>query len=927
MKSAIFIFIFFSFLVNGSRVLGQTYEVKRKLKDSLTKARTSEERVDALNNLAWEYFDFDDSLAVNYAKEAFQIAEKSDYRRGLKYAYTLLAIGEDAFGNYQQALRYFRLSNEIPSEESIDNTVYNLTQWGNVLSNVGQYDSAALAFDNAIGIAATNNLTTRLSNIYCAYARLSTQRWQNQKALEYLSRVKQIKQDSTAYSRTDFYATCTKVYINILDFENAMLYANKLCAITAKIDDNYHKGMCFLFEADLDYAKGHYEDALNHCFRALWSSRIFNYHLQRAQLYFRIGKIYRKLSDYDLAQSFYFKALAITETSGLQPLNAELYNEIGWNYKDLGNLALATQYVDRAQMIFNSIQDQKGIADSHGTRGAVLFSEKKYKESIEEHRKALVLRKQINFTEGVAASVFNLALNYEALGDLTKALQLQHESLQLKQNVIDKNSVANSYFGIAHVLMQQNRLNEAQAYLEKAVSLSQITNSKLIRRKGYQYFAELFERKHDFQEAVAFRKKYESINDSIFSENISRKVADMQGLYQVERKEKEIELLNSQKALDESRILSQDARIRNQTIIIFIGSLLLVLVVFVSAYVIKLNRRLVLARQEQGQLNDQLNTHTIELRETNESLSTLNKKLSEKQEEILVQTEALSKSNEALVLLNADIQQKQVEISSQAAELKDANDFITQMNKTLEEKVAERTSQLRQAYLELDTFFYRSSHDFRRPLTTFMGLAEVAKITVKDDNAIELFEKVKETAQGLDKMLKKLQSISDLGSQDLIYKEVVIREVISKIMVEFQEEVDRKKIKLTLEETSHHTQFYSYPALVRVIIENLIENAIHFSTTEAPYIKITTRVENDFIVIKVEDNGQGIAEEFQPRVFDMYFRANASSKGNGLGLYIASKATSRLNGYITLHSIVNVATTFTVRLPLTNKNLNQVSGV
>jgi len=48
---------------------------------------------------------------------------------------------------------------------------------------------------------------------------------------------------------------------------------------------------------------------------------------------------------------------------------------------------------------------------------------------------------------------------------------------------------------------------------------------------------------------------------------------------------------------------------------------------------------------------------------------------------------------------------------------------------------------LKQAYKELDTFFYRASHDFRRPITTFMGLAGVAKITVKDPVSLDLFRK------------------------------------------------------------------------------------------------------------------------------------------------------------------------------------------
>src|SRR5690606_41634466 len=102
------------------------------------------------------------------------------------------------------------------------------------------------------------------------------------------------------------------------------------------------------------------------------------------------------------------------------------------------------------------------------------------------------------------------------------------------------------------------------------------------------------------------------------------------------------------------------------------------------------------------------------------------------------------------------------ELQAKSEELQYAYETIARSNRELERKVNERTSALTEAYRELDTFFYRASHDFRRPLTTFLGLAELATTTLKDARAGELCDKVRETAINLDKMLFKLQSISDL---------------------------------------------------------------------------------------------------------------------------------------------------------------------
>jgi len=241
--------------------------------------------------------------------------------------------------------------------------------------------------------------------------------------------------------------------------------------------------------------------------------------------------------------------------------------------------------------------------------------------------------------------------------------------------------------------------------------------------------------------------------------------------------------------------------------------------------------------------------------------------------------------------------------------------MITEINRDLDSIVTKRTSQLQEAYKELDTFFYRSSHDFRRPLTTFMGLAEVAKITLKDKSALELFSKVNDTAVSLDKMLVKLQSISDVGAQQLIYKEVMIKEIFETVCDSFRDDLQRYGIK-TQTSVLLNRPFVSYPAMVKIIVENLVENSIFFRVTNEPYITLKAYQENDQFIIEIEDNGQGIRDEYKDKVFDMYFRANDRSKGNGLGLYIVKKAVQKLNGTIQLTTDFGNGTRFRITLPV-----------
>jgi signal transduction histidine kinase len=326
----------------------------------------------------------------------------------------------------------------------------------------------------------------------------------------------------------------------------------------------------------------------------------------------------------------------------------------------------------------------------------------------------------------------------------------------------------------------------------------------------------------------------------------------------LEQKEKEIESLQQERELQQTALEIKDARLRQQQLVLY-SALIGLILISIVAYVIY----------------------------------TYYKKV---------------------YVLNAAIAEQKEEIQAQAEELIEANETIADINKRLEVKVEDRTHQLRQAYKELDTFFYRSSHDFRRPLTTFMGLAEVAKITLKDESALELFAKVKETAIGLDKMLTKLQSVSDVGAQELLFKEIFLKEIFLNVIEAAREKLDEKNIN-AVSRVDIREPIYSYPVLIKTITENLLENAIIFSLPENGRVELNAWRENGALILEVKDNGIGMEEDIMAKIFDMYFRGSDRSKGNGLGLFIVKKAVEKLGGQIEVTSRPGTGSTFRVMLP------------
>jgi signal transduction histidine kinase len=109
----------------------------------------------------------------------------------------------------------------------------------------------------------------------------------------------------------------------------------------------------------------------------------------------------------------------------------------------------------------------------------------------------------------------------------------------------------------------------------------------------------------------------------------------------------------------------------------------------------------------------------------------------------------------------------------------------------------------------------------------------------------------------------------------------------------------------------------SDPHRLRIILSNLISNAIryHDSRKENRYIRLSCKRTEKSFVLDVEDNGQGIAPEYHNSIFQMFFRANESSTGSGLGLYIVNEAIDKLSGQLLLQSAVAQGSTFTVKIP------------
>ena len=246
-----------------------------------------------------------------------------------------------------------------------------------------------------------------------------------------------------------------------------------------------------------------------------------------------------------------------------------------------------------------------------------------------------------------------------------------------------------------------------------------------------------------------------------------------------------------------------------------------------------------------------------------------------------------------------------IAIGSDITERKNAEDILMKKNEEL--------TKINQ---ELDQFVYSVSHNLRAPIASLLGLIEIAKYE-KDINEInQMLVLQKNSLLQLDEIIHEIINFSRNARLEVNPERINFNALIKGILDHYQYLEQYNRIKKIVQ-VSEASEAISDPYRLSIILNNLISNALRFadlSKTE-PYIKISAETNSETIEIKVEDNGDGIAKDFQRKIFDMFFRGSEKSSGSGIGLYIVKEALIKLNGTIELKSTLSQGSEFIVKIP------------
>jgi len=243
---------------------------------------------------------------------------------------------------------------------------------------------------------------------------------------------------------------------------------------------------------------------------------------------------------------------------------------------------------------------------------------------------------------------------------------------------------------------------------------------------------------------------------------------------------------------------------------------------------------------------------------------------------------------------------------------------FTKITRDLSEKLKNeelmmKNKELHRLNTDLDNFVYTASHDLKAPITNMEGLMILidAKIRPKlDTTELRIINKMASSIERLQNTIASLLEVTKAQKNlEKAQESISVREILQEVKEEISPLIEEANAEFIEDLQAESITFTK--ASLRSILYNLLSNAIKYRSGERRVvINISTFYEKANIVLSVKDNGLGLTQENQNKLFSMFKRFHVHVEGTGIGLYIVKRTIENYGGKIEVNSKLNEGTEF-----------------
>jgi len=545
------------------------------------------------------------------------------------------------------------------------------------------------------------------------------------------------------------------------------------------------------------------------------------------------------LGNYDKALDLHYQSLLIREEEGDKKSMRTAINNIGLVFYNLKDYERAIQNYLRAVTISKEINDLNGLERIYINLGLCYNQLNKFDEAIKFFNEGFKICNQNCDENIVKEGLEGLGFAYQANHQLFLAKENFIKSLEISKKQNDNRYASENLLALSKIEIELKNEDQAKKYLDEAEVLAVKSHLAELKLAIYKELADYYGRKNNYKSSLFYQNKYAQFKDSIFNDKLIKNLTKVQSNYD------QRENLKTIAEKDRFVALQKEIITKTQRQYIFI--------IAITCLIASLTAVLFYFTRRQQKINQELSRAKNKIEEQNDRLESYNKELEVRVEE---RTNDLNLSNKAL----------------------------------------------RQVNDELDNFIYKTSHDIRGPLATLKGMSNVALMDVKDELAISYLKKLDVTADRMNTILTRLMIVNQINSSVLMPSKIDFKEILDEIFAFERKKGLPSRFQINCD-IAQDCSIVSDASLVRIILENLIDNAIKFHNTSDrldPFAKIHVFRDQTGVKVTVEDNGIGMGSKEGKDVFKMFMRASERSEIGGIGLYLAKLATEKIGGEVKL---------------------------
>lgn len=247
------------------------------------------------------------------------------------------------------------------------------------------------------------------------------------------------------------------------------------------------------------------------------------------------------------------------------------------------------------------------------------------------------------------------------------------------------------------------------------------------------------------------------------------------------------------------------------------------------------------------------------------------------------------------------------------SKMKQMERTIREAYNNMERKVQQRTAELERKNKELEQFAYVASHDLQEPLQTTSGFVQLLQKQYYgrlDPTADQYIDYVVQSSGRMKTLIKDLLDYSRIGRGNES-RQVDCNVLVNEVLADLHNVIDENGVEINIEPLP--MLYNAYPTELKSLFQNLVINSIKFRKPNiTPVVHIEAKQKNGYWQFSVKDNGIGIDNQYQDRIFVIFQRLHTRSmyEGSGIGLAHCKKIAELHGGKIWVESAAGVGSTF-----------------